>query len=164
MENARLQRLALLAEVVSATVVVVSIAFLVVETRNNTKAINVQTHLVLTEQLNQWREQLTDADYIAAREKSEIEGIIALSNAERSRYLFPQLSLWSIYESAFFAYRNGALDRNGWERFSTNICRNYESAVQRGSWLDNRLTVGGVAGVLTSDFRDYIQVNCNENL
>ena len=163
MENVRLQRLALLAEVVSAAVVVMSIAFLVVETRNNTKAINVQTHFALTEQLNQWREQLTDTEYLAVREKSGAEGIIALSETERSRYLMPQLSLWSIYESAFFAYRNGALDSNGWERFGANICRNYESAILRGSWLDSRLTVGGVAGVLTDDFRDYIEANCAEN-
>lgn len=163
MENARLQRLALLAEVVSAAVVVISIAFLVVETRNNTKAINVQTHFALTGQLNQWREQLTDMEYIAAREKSGAEGIIALSEIERSKYLMPQLSLWSIYESAFFAYTNGALDRNGWERFGANICLNYESAVSRGSWVDSRLTAGGVSGVLTADFRDYIQATCAEN-
>ena len=85
MRNSRLQQYALVAEAISAAVVVVSIAFLVAETRNNTKAINVQTHLALTEQMNAWRESLIDDEYISAPEKAGADGIGSWSAAERSR-------------------------------------------------------------------------------
>ena len=160
MESARLQKLALAAEVISAVVVVVSIAFLVMETRNNTKAIHVQTHLALTEALNLWREQLNDDVYLSARESAESEGIDSLSYAQQNKYMNRHLSLWSIYESAFFAYRNGALDNNGWDRFSNNVCRNYDTAVRVGSLENDKLVAGGIGGVLTADFRSYIERNC----
>lgn len=160
MKNARLRQYALIAEVISAAVVVISIAFLVAETRNNTRAINVQTHLVLTEQLNTWRETLNDDEYISAREKAEADGIDSLSVSEQSKYMWRQLSLWSIYESAFFAYKNGALDLNGWRRFSNNICRNYAGAKRVGSLDDESLVAGGISGVITEEFRSYVERNC----
>jgi hypothetical protein len=160
MNDTRLRRLALLAEVVSATVVVISIAFLVAETRNNTKAIHVQTHLALTTELNQWREQLNDDAYLTAREKAEADGVTSLSWAEQNHYMSRHLSLWSIYESAFFAYRNGALDKNGWERFSSNMCRNYAAAARIGSWNDEELMARGLSSVVTEDFGTYIAENC----
>ena len=160
MERERLQKLALAAEVISAAVVVVSIAFLVMETRNNTNAIHVQTHLALTEALNQWREQLNDDEYISAREAAETDGVDSLSYAQQSKYMSRHLSLWSIYESAFFAYRNGALDNNGWDRFSNNVCRNYDTAVRVGSLVNDNLMAGGLKGVLTADFRNYIERQC----
>lgn len=160
MKDSRLRRYALVAEVISAAVVVVSIAFLVAETRNNTKAINVQTHLALTEQLNEWREAIADDAYISAREKANAGGVDSLTVLEQSKYMWRQLSLWSIYESAFFAYKNGALDENGWQRFSNNICRNFASAKQVGSLDNENLVAGGISGVLTEEFRAYVEDSC----
>ena len=134
-KNSRLRRYALIAEVISAAVVIISIAFLVAETRNNTKAINVQTHLAFTEQLNQWRETLNDDEYISAREKAEADGVNSLSFSEQDKTMSRQLSLWSIYESAFFAYENDALDANGWRRFSNNVCRNSRTQNVLGHWM-----------------------------
>ena len=162
MDDTRLRRLALLAEVISAAVVVISIAFLVAETRNNTKAIHVQTHLDLTSELNQWREQLNDEEYLSAREKAEANGVASLSWDEQNQYMSRHLSLWSIYESAFFAYRNGALDENGWERFSSSMCRNYAVAARIGSLENDLLAARGLLSVVTQEFRTYIAEHCSK--
>ena len=161
MDDSRLRRLALLAEVISAAVVVISIAFLVAETKNNTKAIHVQTHLALTAEMNQWREQLNDDGYLSARAKAELDGIASLSWSEQNLYMSRHLSLWSIYESAFFAYRSGALDANGWERFSGNMCRNYAAAARIGSLNNDVLVAGGLLSVVTEDFESYLAEHCS---
>jgi len=102
MRNSRLQQYALVAEVICAAVVVVSIAFLVAETRDNTKAINVQTHFALTEQINTWRESLIDDDYISAVERAGTDGVGVLSASEESMHIWRQLSSWSIYGGCLF--------------------------------------------------------------
>jgi len=160
LNNSRLERWALAAEVVSAAVVVVSIIFLALETRENTKAIHVQTHLALTEQMNQWRAQVNTDEYLSAQQKAYEQGISSMTFPEQRRYMSRELGLWSIYESAFFAFRSGALDQNGWDRFSKNVCQNYSTAVRVDTVENDELMAGGIAGVITDDFRRYLKETC----
>lgn len=160
MRNSRLQQYALVAEVMCAAVVVVSIAFLVAETRDNTKAINVQTHFALTEQINTWRESLIDDDYISAVERAGTDGVGVLSASEESMHIWRQLSSWSIYGGAYFAHANGWPDANGWRGFSKNICRNFGGAALAGSVDDENLQAGGMSAAITDGFRSHLENNC----
>ena len=161
MQEKQLQKLALSAEIVSAIAVVATILFLVLETRNNTTAIHVQTHLTLTEQLNDWRSESSAPEATQIRVKLQNEGRSSLTDEEFSTHLTLRLSLWALYESIFFARLSGGLDDNGWERFSANICTNFNRDVSNGLW-NPESTNFAVGRSLTRDFRAYIQDNCEE--
>jgi hypothetical protein len=161
MQEKQLQKLALGAEIISAIAVVATILFLVLETRNNTTAIYVQTHLALTEQLNHWRSESSTPEATRIRVKIKNEGRTSLTDEEFSTHLTLRLSLWALYESIFFARISGGLDDNGWERFSANICTNLVRDMNDGIW-DPESTSFAVGRTLTQDFRAYIQDNCEQ--
>ena len=107
MSERYLQKWAFVAEIVSATVVVLTVAFLVFEMRANTNAIHAQTHIALTEQLNGWRETVSTPMWMDAQERVRAEGLYTVSREDRRRYVLGRLNLWSIYESAFVSHQNG---------------------------------------------------------
>lgn len=156
MENHKLQKYALIAEVVAGIAIFVTIAFLAVEMRSNTNAVRAQTFQSLMQQVNDNRMSFVHPPYMLANEKRRQSGWDSLSRAEKQEIRIPVLVNWGIYESAFFANERGLLGEGEWKRFEIAICRRRE--VHDEMWSPQGFT--SMNELLTPVFVDYVQSSC----
>jgi len=161
LEKQRLKKMALAAEVLGGAAVVITLVFLVLETRENTRAVQAQSYLALTSELNRVRENLFDA---------EIAGLFADAIRDQSipdspadalvvRQIFE--SVFAIYESAYYAKRKGVLDESEWSRFDQAICRNMRNSAMYWGPNESAVLGQGIRGVLTESFANYAENKCD---
>ena len=130
MDRQRLQDFALIAEVVAAVAVIVTLVFLVLEMRSNTDAIRAQTYTELMTQINDWRAlTVTDPTLSELTDKRDADGWEGLSSVEERRVWYRSIVLWGIYESAFYARERGVLGEDEWQRFEITMCRRFRGGV-----------------------------------
>ena len=101
-----LQEYTLIAKMMGGVAVIVTLIFLVVETRE-TAEMNVRVAQ---------------------------EGIESLGAIELYQYMTKRMALWGVYENAYFARQRGVLGDSEWSRLYGQICRNFmiESEVWEG--------------------------------
>ena len=166
MKKLELQQWALLAEVIGGIAVVISIIFLVLETRENTNAIQAQTYQNLTEQLNNARYTAMQEDIATLRFKLLNGGYKDLSDKERWLLRMMAEAKWGIYESAYYAYERGILGDDEWQRFENAICRNYATDHQYwdpelyGMAYSAFASGTPLSGNVTPVFRSYVETLC----
>ncbi len=102
-----MKSLALAAEILGGAAVVVTLIFLVLETQENTRAIQAQSYLALTSQLNRLRESLLDPEVASVFTKGMLNRDSLASPADQ--LIFGQLfeAAFAIYESAYYARQKG---------------------------------------------------------
>ena len=115
MNNEKLQRYSLVAEILGGLAVVLSIIYLAVEIQSNTHAIQTQSHQGLLELLNELAYmRFENADLMLKGDGNYEE----LNESERYQYT----ELWSarlnIYEQAFNAYSSGTLSKELWQAWN----------------------------------------------
>lgn len=114
-----LQEYALIAEIVGAVAVVVSLVYVGLSVQQNTKAIQVANHQALVAMdldKNSW---LRDSEFAAIYEKAR-QDMDTLSLAESRQYLTFVADTMNAWEFAFITHNNGAIDEtiwNGWDIF-----------------------------------------------
>ena len=139
-------------------VIVVTLVFLVLATRENTNAIQAQTYQALTSELNVIRLTYTTSELADISVRSSTQGIQALSDADRNRLQFHAEAKWGIYESAFFSRNRGVLGEDEWARFESAICRNF--TIDKPMWEPEDTQWGSLARNITPTFRDYVESVC----
>jgi len=106
-----------LAQVVSAVGVIISLVYLAVQVRQNTRAVRNSTHHALT---------VTRLDYIAmVAQNAELSRILRigtqdfsqLNEEERHRFHLIMYHLFSAGENFYYQQKQGALDAEQWERW-----------------------------------------------
>jgi hypothetical protein len=80
-------------------------------------------------------------------------GIADLEQTERQQFSLIYDSLWSIYESAYFARGYGTLGESEWTRFRTMMCRQYEDSRAQNYWRNLDM-------LLSEEFKAYVVSNC----
>ena len=156
MDRQKLQDFALIAEVVAAAAVIVTLVFLVLEMRSNTDAIRAQTYTELMTQINDWRAlTVTDPTLAELTDKKDAEGWEGLSSVEERRVWFGSIVLWGIYESAFYARERGVLGEDEWQRFEITMCRRFRSGVDWDPPGRREMPL-----VLTPRFVQYVESVC----
>jgi hypothetical protein len=161
MKGKKLQKLALAAEIVSAAAIIVTLAFLVIEMRANTAAIQDQTYQELTQQLNNYRTNVMESDYPHILDKILTEGWDKLDRVERLKIMMLRHNLYAIYEMAFYSRKRDVIGADEWIRFENAICNAYQSDVDRGVW-GSSFGSGGfeLHENLTPEFGQYILDTC----
>ncbi len=145
-------------ETVGFLAVIAGLAFVGVEMKNNTNAVQAQTYQDLMQQLNDYRAlALMNPEPAELREKWNEQGWQGLLPTERTRLRTPSTIRWGIYEAAYYANERGVLGDREWERFRVGICRSVES--QSRFW-DPGL-VPPMTELLTPDFVGYIESSCD---
>ena len=109
MKKIELQEWALAAEIIGGLAVVVTLIFLVSETRDNTNAIQAQTYQSLTAALNENRKEAATSEMSVIIRKFSDTGLASLSQDESFRLMMNTEGKWGIYESAFYARERGVL-------------------------------------------------------
>ena len=161
MKSKQLQKWALAAEIISAAAIIVTLAFLVIEMRANTAAIQDQTYQELTQQLNNYRTNVMESDYPHILDKILTEGWGNLDRVERLKIMMLRHNLYAIYEMAFFSRKRDVIGEDEWTRFENAICNAYRSDSDRGVWGDT-FVAGGLKlrENLTPEFGQYIVDTC----
>ncbi len=154
--------MALAAEIIGSAAVIITLIFLVIETRENTRAIQAQSYLALTSELNRIREKLFDP---------KVAGIFANAIRDRAAPESPRDALiyrqifeavFSIYESAYYAKQKGVLDGSEWTRFDEAVCRNMSNVASIWEQDDSLTMLGqGIRSTLTESFVDYAEDHCD---
>ena len=166
MKKIELQEWALAAEIIGGLAVVVTLIFLVSETRDNTNAIQAQTYQSLTAALNENRKEAATSEMSVIIRKFSDTGLASLSQDESFRLMMNTEGKWGIYESAFYARERGVLGQDEWVRFHNAICRNLD--LDKSLWdpqsLGLSLTLGSrevsIATNVTPKFRAYVNSSC----
>lgn len=149
-----LKKAALLSEIIGGLAVVVTLIFLVFEIRNNTNSIQSQAYQNLIFELNDTRRDyfLDDISQIIQKRRTQAE----LSEDEQFKIAQANQIKWSVYETAYFAYKLGTLGSDGWSRFEIAICRNYE--IDKDLWSIDR--VYAISTALNIEFAAYVEELC----
>ena len=158
MKSEKLKSWALIAEIIGGIAVIVTLVFLVVETRENTNALKAQTYQDLMQQVNNFREIiLNNKQRYELEEKLERDGWESLTRAEQQDLRLPIQINWGIYESAYYANERGVLGEDEWVRFQIQICRNWESRNRLYWYPPDALSLDEL---LTPVFLSYVKNNC----
>jgi len=150
-----LQQWALAAEIIGGLAVVVSLIFLILETRENTNAIQAQTYQDLSAELNNVRQQMTSEDITILLFKLRDDGLSSLTEVERYRIVTSIHGIWQVYESAYYAKQRNILGDEEWTRFEIGICRNLNSDFE--VWAPPQ---GGIVSNITPAFREHVEYLC----
>ena len=156
MDKANLQKWALVAEIFGGIAVVVTLIFLVLETRENTSALKAQTYHFLTAELNDVRQDANEPDMSEMIWSLRQTGLEALDDVERWRVMNFVTGLFGVYESAYFALERGTLGAEEWARFHDRICFNRQ--VYDEIWNPER--GGSIVSSITPQFRNFIESEC----
>ena len=162
----KLQEYALAAEVISGIAIIATLIFLVVETRENTNAIQAQTYQSLTAELNEGRRISISPDIAIISQKIRDSGLESLSELEWNKQMILKESKWGVYESAYYAQERGILGIDEWLRFESAICRNI--IIDYLFWYPDKggpahaTEVEGynLASNVTPRFRQYVETAC----
>jgi hypothetical protein len=146
-----------MAEIFGGVAIIVTLAFLAVQMRENTEAIRAQTFQELQSQLNDWRSFGTvQPEFIEAMEKFQSKGWEGLDAVESLRVWSRFVTLWAIFESAYIANERGVLGEIEWRRFERGACRRFAVSQQQWDPPDSR----DMKNLLTPEFVSFIETTC----
>jgi hypothetical protein len=152
-----ISKLRTIGEGISVVAVLVTLVFLILEVRENTAAIRTESFGESINKLNEWRLNLAGNRELAQMFADFNDGaVMELDRAERQQFGLVMTSLWSIYETAYFAQSYGTLGESEWSRFERVLCSQYESAVafKKGLW-DTEVQM-----ILSPEFRLFVEEQC----
>jgi len=152
----QISKLKQMGEALSVVAVLVTLVFLILEVRENTAAIRTESYGESINRLNEWRLELASNSeltrmFAAFNDGEEFD----LDRTQNQQLNFVLGSLWSIYESAYFAYSYGTLGESEWSRFEPMMCGQYSVAVARGNFWGIGLTE-----LISAEFKVFVQEQC----
>ena len=143
-------------EVLSVAAVLVTLIFLIVEVRENTAAIRTESFGESISRLNDWRLELAaDSNLTKLFVEFNSGEDINPDAIERQQIAFIIGSLWSIYESAFYARDYGTLGESEWSRMEQMMCRQFDNLPARPGFWD-----GMLQNQLSPEFRIFVEETC----
>ena len=151
----KLQEYALLAEIISAFAVVITLLILIVEVRENTDTLKTSSYQSQLEKFNGWREvmlleqQNMDIFLLYSQGKIPDQG-----TSEYIRLNFILSTLWGNYDSAYASFKSGMFEDNEWNRIKVSMCLEYET-------MHDRKIEDIVYLRISSDLIKYIESECS---
>jgi hypothetical protein len=147
----KLEKWALIAEIVSGAAVLITLIFLVLGIRENTDVQRASAYTDLMEGMNRFQTaMLTNSDSIRVWQAFISEDVAGLDDNDLMRLNLSTLTLFRIYESAYISDKYGLLGDSERKRFENNICSMFGRVVS----LD---LVELVRSAVTEDFMRRIE-------
>ena len=147
-----LQTYAQIAEIVGSIAIVVSLVFVGMEIRHNNAISRTEAYQRNIDALNDWRELVVSSGNAEAIQNFITTGQVK-EGSEADIQLLQGISLM-VFDRAYFSYRNGIMDKAGWDRFYKVLCPIWE----------NQLKISRAVNFVSQDFIDYSARECNLNL
>jgi len=150
----KLQETALYAEIISSIAVLLTLIFLAVELRDNTDVSRSLAYGRITAEMNDFRLATNSSELLApVWERFIYEDFEDLDRGEFIRMRALVLSIYSIFEDAYYSEKYGIMATSEWERFGAGICSNHIR--MKNGELDET-----VENSLTAEFVDYVHTEC----
>jgi hypothetical protein len=149
----KLERWALIAEVVSGVAVVVTLVFLVLGLQANTNATRAAVYGDLVDSINEIQLRAVDNPELIALQLAMFSGRIDdLDSLERQRLGILMTAIYRNYEKAYYSNRYGVIGGSEWDRFQSAMCGVYGRI--QGTELVN---LG-----ISAEFRDFLAQECSD--
>jgi hypothetical protein len=152
----KLEKWALVAEIVGGIAVVVTLAFLIIGIRDNTSTTRAAVYGGLVDSINELESrrlgdpELTEL-WRTFRERKTNE----ISEVDRDQLgLYVQIMARNL-EKAYYSNKYGVIGDAEWERFRNGICAIYGDSEAAGLRVFN-------VGALSSDFREFARQACSD--
>jgi len=151
----KLEKWALIAEIIGGIAVVVTLVFLVVGIRDNTSITRAAVYGGLVDSINELESRrLGDAEVTRLWRTFRERQTNGISEVERNQLgLYVQIMARNL-EKAYWSNKYGVIGDAEWERFRTGICGIYGDAQA----ADLRVFD---SGGLSSDFREFARETCS---
>jgi len=144
-----------IADVIAGVAVLVTLVFLVQSFSENTAAIRASSYEELLGDVNDFVMTIAaDPELSHIYQMWQGENIGVLTDDERYRLVLILKTLFRNYEKAYFAIQYGTLGTSEAGRFNRISCSFSSRLVQVGLYQE-------VTGVLTSEYRAYVEHLCN---
>jgi hypothetical protein len=122
MANDKLKRYALVAEIVSAAAVVITLVFLAFQVKDNTAAVRASTYDDILSDHIEWRMTIASSPDLLTAFVKDFNSDTNMSDVERQGQQFALQAVWQIFERAYFARKYETLGDSEWERYERAIC------------------------------------------
>lgn len=151
----KLQQWSLVAEIVAAVAVVLSIAHLTLEVQRNTSAVQSQTSQGLLEMANAANMQLVanaEMAEIFVRANNDLGGLSASGRLRYRRMINSEIGIW---EHAYYSHANGTMDDRLWKGYDVSYRATYCIESARQVWHEIETFFG-------DEFRSYVNSTTEE--
>ena len=133
-----LNELGNLGEFISGLAVVVTLVYLALQIRHNTRAVRSSMHQDMVESNLRIAESLSDNENIARIVLKADEDYGSLTNEELSRFEAYAERVFGNFESVFYSYRNSMIEQDLWESWESSFLKDISRNALRRIWHDER--------------------------
>ena len=150
----KLEKLSSLAELVSAIAIVVTLGYLVIETQQNTVAVQASVRQAMLENDLELIRMIVDYPIVFTGRTGDAE----LSDEELVRLHGNVLALVRVRETHWLQYQNGVLDERTWRTYQSAIPAVLSTEFMR-SWWRNRSALGRFDEGFVADVDKLLDAN-----
>jgi hypothetical protein len=133
-----LNELGSLGEFISGLAVVVTLIYLALQIRHNTRAVRSSMHQDMIESTLRIAESLSDNENVGRIVLKADEDYENLTREERIRFEAYAERVFSNFESVFYSYRNSMIEEDLWESWESSYLVDISRDALRRFWQDER--------------------------
>jgi len=126
-----------LGEFISAVAVVVSVLYLAIQIRQNTRSLRAQAHQSITTHIAELNRTIVEHDEVAEILERGLEDPTVLTPAEARRFNAYNSARFRHYDNLYYQYRVGVLEHSQWSGFSSMLRFHFMQAGLRRWWNDS---------------------------
>jgi hypothetical protein len=156
MKAGKLQNWALIAEIIGAIAVIISLAYVGIGVRQNTHAISASNHQMLVSMDIDKNDWFKDPEFAALYVKA-MQDIDQLSPTQQLQFGVFVSTIFNTWEMIFFSFKNGLMDDNVWEGWNafyrSELAKNKSYALW---WNNNKQG-------FSSEFRSYVDATATDH-
>ena len=139
-----------LAEILGTAAIVVSLVYVAVQIRQNTRATRLSTAQNISHELRDVTALVAMDAEMSEIHLRAIVNIESLTPTEKHRFYILTTALYRVFENAYFQNREGALDPYTWQGVVGQILIARDSSGYQTFWTDRK-------GLFSEDFQTYIE-------
>jgi hypothetical protein len=145
-----------IAEIASGVAVVITLVFLIVGIRENTDVVRASAYASSVDSLNEFTGNVFADPELARIWTTMFYGdITTLELADRRRLELMLNVTFRNYEKAYYSDQYGILGQSEWQRFTRQICNNFDRTRALVQWSEEALPV-----IVSEEFFDYMISTC----
>lgn len=145
-----LEELAYISQIVGVVAVLASLIFVGLQIQQNTKALKATSHHAVTDSFNAINNMMANDPAFARRWRLSLTGDEGLDEDERVSVSFMRLAYMRIFETIYYQYKNGTLDKKLFDAELTTLkWTATEHPGFRAWWANNPIS-------LSAEFRAFI--------
>lgn len=127
-----------LAEILGTVAIVISLIYVAVQIRQNTRATRLSTAQNVSHDLRESIAIIASSTEMADIHVKAMQDIATLTPAEKHRFYIWLNNSYRMYENAYYQNKQGALDAYVWEGVVANLSIAFETPGYQAFWRDRK--------------------------